>query len=47
MALFRMAGFFRMMAKRVGEDLGYQYPADLDEKVVAYLKELRARPRRG
>ncbi len=42
-ALFRMAGFFRMMARQVGEDLGHEYPAGLDADVVAYLKELRAR----
>jgi aminoglycoside 6-adenylyltransferase len=36
-ALFGTLALFRRLAAEVGHDLGYVYPRDLDERVVAYL----------
>jgi aminoglycoside 6-adenylyltransferase len=41
-ALFRTIDLFRRVAIEVGERLGYDYPRDLDRRVVAYLREVRA-----
>lgn len=44
-ALFMTIALFRKVAKEVGERLGYDYPHDLDERVVRYLlavKELKS-----
>jgi aminoglycoside 6-adenylyltransferase len=38
-ALFRTMALFRQVAMEVGEALGYAYPQDLDEHVVAYVKQ--------
>jgi aminoglycoside 6-adenylyltransferase len=46
-ALFRTIDFFRTVATEVGERLGFDYPDDLDERVVRYLKEVRNLERRA
>jgi aminoglycoside 6-adenylyltransferase len=40
-ALFRTMALFRRVAMEVGEGLGYAYPLDLDQQVVAYVKEMQ------
>jgi aminoglycoside 6-adenylyltransferase len=40
-ALFRTMTLFRQVAMEVGGALGYAYPQDLDERVVAYVKQMR------
>lgn len=40
-ALFRTIGLFRRIAIEVGENLGYAYPRDLDERVVNYLHKVK------
>jgi aminoglycoside 6-adenylyltransferase len=40
-ALFRTMTLFRQVAMEVGEALGYAYPQDLDEGVVAYVQQMR------
>jgi aminoglycoside 6-adenylyltransferase len=41
-ALFRTIALFRRVAVDVGERLGYDYPFDLDRRVVAYLESVRS-----
>ena len=40
-ALFLTMTLFRRVAMEVGEALGYAYPQDLDERVVAYVKDMQ------
>lgn len=40
-ALFRTIDLFQKAAIEVGEHLGYTYPADLDQRVIAYLGKVR------
>jgi aminoglycoside 6-adenylyltransferase len=40
-ALFRTIALFRRVASEVGAHLGYAYPAELEERVVAYLNWIR------
>lgn len=40
-ALFRTMALFRRVAMEVGEGLGYAYPLDLDQRIVAYVKEMQ------
>lgn len=40
-ALFRLANFFRRIARRVGAEFGYPYPEQLDRDVSAYLNRIR------
>ena len=40
-ALFRTMTLFRQVAKEVGEALGYDYPQELDERVVAFVKMMQ------
>lgn len=40
-ALFKTIDLFRSAAIEVGVNLGYTYPADLEARVVAYLKKVR------
>ena len=40
-ALFRTMTLFRQVAMEVGEALGYAYPQDLDERIVAYVQQMR------
>jgi len=40
-ALFRTMTLFRQVAMEVGEALGYAYQQDLDERVVAYVRDMR------
>jgi aminoglycoside 6-adenylyltransferase len=40
-AMFRMIDLFQKAAIEVGEHLGYTYPADLDQRVIAYLGKVR------
>ncbi len=40
-ALFKTITLFRQVATEVGEELGYAYPQDLDERVVAYVKDMQ------
>jgi aminoglycoside 6-adenylyltransferase len=42
-ALFRTIALFRQVAMEVGEGLGYAYPDDLDQRVTAYVKDMRKR----
>jgi aminoglycoside 6-adenylyltransferase len=44
-ALFTMAALFRRVALKVGSALGYAYPHQLDQRVSAYLQEVRRLPR--
>ncbi len=37
-ALFRTSGLFRRMAIKVAASLGYEYPHDLDRRVIIYLQ---------
>lgn len=40
-ALFLTMTLFRRVAMEVGEGLGYAYPQDLDERVLAYVKDMQ------
>ena len=40
-ALFKTITLFHQVATEVGEELGYAYPQDLDERVVAYVKDMQ------
>ena len=40
-ALFRTIEVFRRLASQIGRHLGYQYPADIDRRVTAYLEKIR------
>ena len=40
-ALSKTMALFRQVAMEVGEALGYAYPQDLDEGVVAYVQQMR------
>ncbi len=42
-ALFRTMALFRRVAMEVGTGLGYTYPLDLDERVTAFVKNMRIR----
>ena len=42
-ALFRTMALFRHVAMEVGNELGYEYPLDLDERVTAFVKEMQQR----
>lgn len=42
-SLFRTMALFRKVAMEVGEGLGYEYPLDLDEHVMAYLQKMQHR----
>jgi aminoglycoside 6-adenylyltransferase len=41
-ALFRTLGLFRQVAVEVAERLGYEYPYDMDRRVVAYARQVKA-----
>lgn len=41
-ALFKTMALFRQVATEVGEALGYVYPQDLDERVVAYVQQMQS-----
>lgn len=40
-ALFRTIELMRRVAREVGENLGFTYPAELDQRVVTYLLKVR------
>jgi aminoglycoside 6-adenylyltransferase len=40
-ALFNTIALFRRVAAEVGDQLGYEYPYDLDQRVMAYLQKVR------
>ena len=40
-ALFRTLALFRQVALEVGQELGYRYPLDLDERVTDFVKKMR------
>ena len=40
-ALFKTITLFRRVAMEVGETLGYAYPQELDERVVAFVKDMQ------
>jgi aminoglycoside 6-adenylyltransferase len=40
-ALFRTLALFRQVAVEVAEQLGYDYPYDMDRRVVAYAQEVK------
>jgi aminoglycoside 6-adenylyltransferase len=42
-ALFRTLALFRQVAIEVGEELGYAYPRDLDERVTTYVQHMQHR----
>ena len=44
-ALFRTTALFRRVATEVGDALGYRYPQDVDDAMVAHLEAVRALPR--
>jgi aminoglycoside 6-adenylyltransferase len=46
-ALFDTIAQFRRVAVEVAEHLGYQYPHDLDDRVIAYLRGVQADARRS
>ena len=39
--LFRTIDLFRKVAREVGDRLGYGYPGEMDQQVVAYLESIR------
>jgi aminoglycoside 6-adenylyltransferase len=41
-ALFRTMKLFRQVATEVGEGLGYEYPLELDQRVTAYVQQMRS-----
>jgi aminoglycoside 6-adenylyltransferase len=40
-AFFNMIALFRKLAKKVGDNLGYEYPEKIDEQVTAYCKKIK------
>lgn len=44
-ALFRSIDLYRKIAIDVGDHLAYEYPVDLDKRVVSYLEGVRQRER--
>ncbi|MCJ7605576.1 MAG: aminoglycoside 6-adenylyltransferase [Dehalococcoidales bacterium] len=42
-ALFRTIDLYRRVAKEVGASLGFTYPQDMDDRVAAYLRRIKAR----
>ena len=40
-SLFRTMALFRRVAMEVGEGLGYVYPLDLDQRVLAYVQNMQ------
>jgi aminoglycoside 6-adenylyltransferase len=40
-ALFNTIDLFRKVATQVGDDLGYEYPQHLHERVVDYLQRVK------
>jgi aminoglycoside 6-adenylyltransferase len=40
--LFRTMALFRQVAMEVGEQLGYTYPYDLDQRVTDYVQDISA-----
>lgn len=40
-AFFNMTAFFRKMAKQVGENLGYEYPEQVDKEVIKFCREIK------
>lgn len=46
-ALFRTITLFRRVASEVGEYLGYDYPHELDRRVMAYLQKVQSLDRRA
>ena len=40
-ALFRTMALFRQVAMDVGEGLGYEYPLDLDQRVITYVQKMQ------
>lgn len=40
-AFYRTTDFFRKMAKSVGIKLGYDYPDQVDQEVMAFCEEIR------
>jgi hypothetical protein len=44
-ALWRTVDLFRALASGIALDLGISYPADLDAKMMSYLRGLQRRPR--
>lgn len=40
-AFFKTTNFFRKIAKQVGENLGYEYPDNLDKEVVQFCLKIR------
>jgi len=40
-ALFRTMALFRQVAIEVGQGLGYTYPLDLDQRVTAFVQNMR------
>jgi aminoglycoside 6-adenylyltransferase len=45
-ALFKTIELFRQAALEVGERLGYEYPVEMDQQVVAYLESIQSLARR-
>jgi len=41
-ALFAACELFRTTARRVGEEFGFEYPTDDDQRVTAHLQQVRA-----
>ena len=46
-AFFKTIALFRRLATAVGSNLGYDYPADLDEEVTQYCASIRKMKRTG
>lgn len=42
-ALFRTLALFRRVAAAVGDTLGYVYPLDFDERITAYVRDIRGK----
>jgi aminoglycoside 6-adenylyltransferase len=40
-ALFRTIALFRKVALEVADHLGYEYPHDLDRRMMAYLEKVK------
>jgi aminoglycoside 6-adenylyltransferase len=43
-ALYATIALFRQVAEHVGQALGYRYPADLHDRVVAYVQQIQQLP---
>jgi aminoglycoside 6-adenylyltransferase len=43
-ALYAMMALFRQVAEQVGHALGYHYPAELHDRVVAYVRQIQQLP---